>query len=254
MKFIQNIIDNIRGKNFNIFRCLFTYMHYLNNIRHINIPKFEIIFKFDDLANYDKKVRKLDNFIKEENLKVCWGIIGKYLENPSQEYIEFIKKNNNKNYQFFNHGYYHLSNSEYEFFDKSEDEQETYIRKTQNIVFKKTGIILNIFGAPCNHIDEHTKLALEKIPEIKYWFYGIDDFNGCNIKRVIDMELGVGNPNFRYFTEQLQLLNSDKKILVIQGHPYMWNYEQWFNFKLIVLYLKQAGCKFIFPNDIRRVE
>lgn len=248
-KIIEKIKDEYRRRGW--IRDLLLFVLTINTGIKLaeQFSKYKVIFKFDDLINSGKKVEKLDRYVKQEGLKVCWGIIGKSLENPDKNYIKFIKENNLKNYHFFNHGYLHLGGSEYEFFNKTKEEQETYIRQTQDIVLKNTGILLNSFGAPCNQIDKNTKLALENIPDIKYWFYGLD-FKGYNIQRLIDMENGVGNPDFKYFLNNFKNLKTDKKVLTIQGHPYMWGYKQYLNFKLIIKFLKKIGCEFIFPEDI----
>lgn len=254
IKFGQNLIDFIRFKNCkicNLKSIIQSYLYYKKALKEIKkIPKYKIIFKFDDLINYNKNVKKLDEYVKNEKLKVCWGIIGNSLEKPDKNYIQFIRENNLKNYHFFNHGYLHLCAPEYEFFDKPQNVQEDFIKKTQDIVLDKIGINLNSFGAPCNHIDENTKLALENVSDIKYWFFGLEDFKGVNIKRLVDMENGAGNPDFIFFLDNLKNLKTDYNILTIQGHPYMWNKLQKFNFRLIVKFLKKINCEFIFPEDI----
>ena len=251
---VQRAIDILRGKDFNLKRIIKSYLCYRNALKYATtFPKYKIIFKFDDLVNCDETVLKLDNIVQKRNLKVCWGIIGKSLENPDPNYITFLKENNLKNYHFFNHGYLHLVGPEFEFFKKTKNEQEIFIKRTQDVVFEKTGIKLNSFGAPCNHVDENTKFALETVPDIRYWFYGFDDFSGCNIKRLIDMENGVGNPDFIFFYNNLNKVKNDNNILTLQGHPYMWNETQNVNFCLIVKFLKRIGCKFIFPEDIETI-
>lgn len=250
----QKIIDIIRGKSFNLKRIAMSYLSYKKSLKHISdFSKHKIIFKFDDLVDCGETVLELDKFIKREKLKVCWGIIGKSLENPDPNYIIFLKENNLKNYHFFNHGYLHLGGPKYEFFQNSKNEQEAYIRKTQNIVLERTGIKLNSFGAPCNHIDNNTKLALENFSDIKYWYYGLDEFKGTNIERLIDMENGVGNPDFIFFYNNLNKVKNGNNILTLQGHPYMWNETQKVNFYLIVKFLKRIGCEFIFPEDIETI-
>ncbi len=115
----QRLIDIIKFNNNNIIKIIKLYCDYKNAVKYINdFPKYKIIFKFDDLINFDKKVRRLNKFLKQEGLKACLGIIGKSLENPDKNYIKFLKENNLKNYLFFNQGYLHLVGPEYEFFNK----------------------------------------------------------------------------------------------------------------------------------------
>ena len=248
---IQDVIDLLRGKNCNLLKIAKVHLSYKRALKSPrNIPAYKIIFKFDDLVDYSPKVRSLDKFIKRENIKACWGIIGSSMEKSTPDYIAFIKENNGKNYSFFNHGYLHLCGPEYEFQKQSTEKQLEYITKTQNIVFAKTGIKLDAFGAPCNHIDEYTKNALEKVPEITYWFYGLDNFNGRNLKRTADIEKGVGHPDFRYFLENIKNLQNPPKVLILQAHPYQWGSAEWAHFRLIIKFLKQAECEFKLPSEL----
>ena len=247
----QNIFAKVCSHYLNMCAIASAYRVYKQAlVKTPPLPKHAIILKFDDLVNYNKTVKRLDRYIKKYNLKACWGIIGKSFEQPSTCYCQFIKQNQSKNYTFFNHGYEHLGGPVYEFVKQSVSYQETQIRKTQDIVYQCTQLRLNVFGAPCNHIDSNTKLALENIPDIKFWFYGLEDYKGVNIKRVIDMENGVGNPDFIYFLDKLSKFNTSPQILTLQGHPYMWKRKQRFNFYLIVQFLLKSGCTFILPHEI----
>lgn len=254
IKIIQNFIDVLRGKNkfdFSLYVKAYKQYKFLkSNQSDAKDKKYKIIFKFDDLIDYGFEVKQLDKIVKKENLKVCWGIIGKSLEKPSKCYINFIKENNQKKYHFFNHGFYHLGGPAYEFLDKPQEKQENYIKKTQKIVLDKTGIELNSFGAPCNKIDNNTLHALENVNEIKYWFYGLKGFSGINIERVIDMEIEVGKPEFDFFKKNWESVDKTKEFYTLQGHPYMWGILGFLNFKCIVEYLKQQGVEFILPENI----
>lgn len=215
-------------------------------------PRYRVLFKMDDLADVCGKVRRLDRIVRAANLKICWGIIGKSLENPEKGYLPFLtSRHASGRYRFFNHGYTHTGAPDYEFFDKPADVQEKSLRRTQDLMRQKTGITLNAFGAPCNHVDQNTALALKNLPEIKFWFYGLDNFGGTVIRRVIDMENGVGNPDFAFFkTQWAQLPKTENMYFTLQGHPYMWGKTAFLQFRCIAAFLKHEGCRFILPEEL----
>ena len=210
----------------------------------------QVIFKFDDLSDFGRKVKRADILVKLLKIKVLWGIIGKSLENPDKKYLEFLRNRNTmKYYRFFNHGYYHLMGEEYEFTGKTKEEQKEYIEKTQRIVYENTGILPDTFAAPCNHTDENTVNALNEFPEIKYVLFGSEKFCGRNFSRTINMENGAGNIDFEFFRWQWECRDKRNKIITLQGHPYAWNVEKSLQFALIVLFLRKHGCRFVFPEE-----
>lgn len=219
----------------------------------ISSKKYAVLLKFDDLEGVSPQLKKLDRIVRRQHLKICWGIIGKSLEKPTTKYVSYIQeKYKSKKYHFFNHGYLHTGYPDYEFFEKSVEDQRDSIQKTQKLVQEHTGILLNSFGAPCNHIDVNTAIALKDFPEIKYWFYGLDDNSpATNIKRIIDMENGVGKPDFYFFRKQWNKLpKSPNMYFTLQGHPLMWSGRSFLHFRCIVAFLKHEGCYFILPEEI----
>lgn len=137
----------------------------------------------------------------------------------------------------------------YEFQDKSFEQQLHSILLTQEIIKNKTGITIHSFGAPCNHIDENTLIALSQVPEITTWFYGTKNEFNTNLPRRIEFEKEVGKTDLFFFIEQYKKL-IDKKLLVIQAHPYYWHKLSFYEFYLFVLLLKKEGYTFIFPSEV----
>ena len=90
------------------------------------------------------------------------------------------------------------------------------------------------------------------IPQIKYWFFGRDEYKGITIKRISDMEIQVGSVDFSFFIKKYRNLIKNNKVqtITLQGHPCMWGKFDFANFKLIVCFLKKQGCNFIFPEDL----
>lgn len=166
-------------------------LKYFFSFRFIRRKRFQVILKLDDLTNYSFAVKKMDHFIRWNNICVSWGLVGRSLEEPSKEYIQFLKKNKtDKHYHFFNHGYLHLWQKKYEFNGPSVEEQYDYLIKTQKIAKEKANIILNCFGAPCNQVSEFTAKALDKIAEIKYWYFGLPNSS----KLVLDYPSRINTP------------------------------------------------------------
>lgn len=210
-----------------------------------------IIFKADDLNGLTENVKKLDRFVLSENICVSWGIIGTSLDNPTDDYIKFVKDRlDSKNYHFFNHGYLHLWKGEYEFYAKNYNEQHEYIKKTQDLFLKNLGTALDSFGAPCNKIDETTLSVLQAFPEIKFWYFGLPNTNKINLKRLADIENGVGKPEFDYFYTNIMKLSIKKdQILVLQIHPNQWTKERFLEFSLCIKLLKKMKCSFVNPDS-----
>lgn len=236
-----------------------------------------ILFKADDLSTISKAVISLDKFVNKFDIKVCWGIIGKYLNNHKT--VDFIKsKLNTCNYEFFNHGYDHNTDSKnniFEFKGKNIDYQLEHFYRTQDLFYKKTGGILHGFGAPCNAIDQNTTVAISKYNEkvensfkIKYWFNAHMVENGhmienvTNIKTSFILESKVGVITFKdllrfrkNFSKQVKndKLSSDKTTLItIQIHPYFWTFLSFVYFRIIITYLclfNKSKFKFVTPSE-----
>ncbi len=213
--------------------------------------KYEIIFKADDLSGITDNVLQLDELIKRQRIRVSWGIIGSSLRNYDKDFIEFLKKNKRfSRYHFFNHGWLHLGGEEDEFKNKNMTYQLEALQNTQRIVAEKIGLVLNTFGAPCNHIDDNTLDAMERIPELRYWYYANPKTTKINILRSFELEKGVGKPNYDFFVENWTKCTNKARILTFQIHPNMWSQDAFAEFEKIVLFLKKKGCRFITPNQV----
>lgn len=155
-------------------------------------------------------------------------------------------------YEFFNHGYTHsFAGANYEFFEKSTEEQLQSIKKTQCIVKEKTGITLIAFGAPCNHIDQNTKNAIEKVNEIKIWFYGLDDaVDKISLKRTVNLEYSCGKISYEFFVNELRYTQKLPKILILQAHPNAWDKKSFKEFEHIVDFLEKSHCEFVLPKEL----
>lgn len=224
-----------------------------------------VIIKCDDFYELNENVNKLNEIIYKYNIKVSWGIIGGLLRN--KDAIDFVKKERRGgHYHFFNHGYYHYGSGDeegYEFENKAINKQIEYILMTQEIVKNKCGLILNCFGAPCNHVDYGTAVALSKIPQIKFWYYGINDvrFGIKVLPRSFELEQKVGKPKYTFFLESYEHFfksrhlngfgsNSPKYLATIQCHPNKWKDEDFLEFIKFLNFLNRNNISTITPNDL----
>ena len=247
----------------NFFTAIILYFHLIQykTMTFFTHPKpsYQIIIKADDLRNINHNITEFDKLINDEKIKVSYGIIGGTFDNnkSNKALARYIKhKNNDEHYHFFNHGYTHICNQKnyVDEFRKSKDEQTKSLKTTQNIVKNKTGVTLDTFGAPCNEINDDTTIALNELPEIKYWYYGKSDFERINFKRFINIENGVGNPDFYFLKSNLENLKLKNDIIVLQIHPNMWDKNQFLHFRVCIKYLKSLGAEFITPKDIKTEE
>lgn len=247
----------------NFFATVILYLHLIQykTITFFTNPKptYQVIIKADDLRGVNPNITKLDKLIEDENIKISYGIIGSsFDDNKSNKTLaKYIKqKNNSEHYHFFNHGYTHICNREnyIDEFKKSKEDQTESLKTTQNIVKNKTGVTLDTFGAPCNEINENTTTVLNESPEIKYWYYGNPEYKRINLKRIINIENGVGNPDFYFLKDNWKNLKSKNDIIVLQVHPNMWDKNQFLHFRVCIKYLKSLGAEFITPKDIKTEE
>lgn len=210
----------------------------------------KVIFKMDDLEGHSNEVLKLDKIVQSENLKVSWGVVGFSLEKGDSKYFGWVRsKNITGQYEFWNHGYSH-SSGPYEFLDQSVVQQKESLQKTQKLGKKKLGIIFRTLGAPANKIDENTAKALDKISEIKNWFYGLPSSKN-NLIRTVNMEFSVGNLDASKLKEAWESdLKPEDKLVVLQGHPNMWNDQNFAEFVKIIKFLKEKEVMFVLPADI----
>jgi peptidoglycan/xylan/chitin deacetylase (PgdA/CDA1 family) len=197
------------------------------------------------------------NYITEKNIKANIGLIGNSLDESGDAYNVFISKMkqivDNENIEIWNHGYTHAlsdTNDEgeiyHEFWNTPYEEQKEHLIKTQTLAKDLLGITLNGFGAPGNNNDENTVQALDEIPELKYWFYGIPDSNKLVFPRRIRIETCTGVPDYIYFVNS-SYLNDD--ILILEIHPANWKDENWNEFNRTIDLLISQDATFMKVYD-----
>ncbi len=223
-----------------------------------------IILKLDDLWNKERKVHQgwedVISYLNENNIKSTIGIIGESLETEDEVYFNWVKKRHNEGHEIWNHGYCHCKplidgETVSEFRDTPLEYQFEQLQKTQTLAKEKLGITLTTFGAPYNHTDSVTAVALDRLPEIKNWFY--NETNHPSSKKVysrinsVNIEYPVHKPNFELFKKGY-IENRTQEIITIQGHPRSWisDPNRILEFKKIIAFLKDENVTFSTPSKL----
>ena len=215
----------------------------------------KIIFKCDDLECLSDNVLLFDRIVKKYNLKASWGIIGRFIHEASEEYVQWISdKNLSGTYEFWNHGYSHgykskNDDTQYEFLLYSVKKQYRAIQQTQSLSKDKLGVTLACFGAPANKISWKTAIALLFCREIKGWFYGFR-LNKYIFDRSVEIEFPCGHVDFKKFKDAYIKWGKSKNIITYQIHPNMWQDDDFQQFEKIIQYLNKQGVEFVLPRDI----
>ena len=206
----------------------------------------KVVFKLDDFRGVTKNILKLDRIVRVENVKITWGIMGLYFSQLDDANIEWAKRSLGTGlYSYWNHGYTHAKD---EFKRLNLAEQIDHLKRTQEIIKNKLGITSLTFGAPCNAINKETVSAVESIEEIKYWFYGDEDYSKILLKAKYSIEFSLGRPNYEQFKASLKYFEGG--MLVLQAHPNMWKENDFLEFMKIISFLKENTCTFCFPEDL----
>ncbi len=218
----------------------------------------KVILKLDDLSQRGAVPGqgvmwswiKTDKMLERENVKAAIGIIGDSLEEPSEEYIKWIKgRMACRRYVLWNHGYVH---KEFEFKGPSKEEQKETLLKTQRLAKEKLGLTLHSFCSPWGNQDTNTVAALNEIPELTGWLFGNAMGLPCPayvFPRVVNLEYPVMNPNFEKTKAAYESKGRNLEMFVLQGHPNGWDDKRLAEFEKVVQFLKAEGCEFIFPEE-----
>jgi peptidoglycan/xylan/chitin deacetylase (PgdA/CDA1 family) len=224
---------------------------------NILVYKQIIFLKADDLINdnltgISQNWLRFINYIKLKKIKASLGLIGNSLQTKNALYYNFLKSiSTSNNFEIFNHGYTHVLNALNdtggvydEFKNRSVDDQKKHLLETENLVKDYLGILIHTFGAPGNAIDDNTEKALNEIPEINVWYYGLPDINKLVLKRSCEIEFPDGFPDYQKFINNY---DSTSNYLALQIHPNSWHDEQFSNFEKIIDFLLNKNVTFMNP-------
>ncbi len=227
----------------------------------ITVFKQLAIIKADDLVYTPDKIvsdnwKQFIDYVISRKIKAGLGLIAKSLEAGNAQYYSYLKNIVATGYiELWNHGYNHVINGidsngkTFDEFQKSNYEyQLEHLLRAQNLTKEKLGITMTSFGAPGNDIDETTRKALDAVPELKMWFFGLKDENKLVLNPAIDVEHPTFYPDYDKFVSHFRF-NSENTYLVLQVHPNSWDDKHFAEFWKIVDFLNSKNVTFITPSD-----
>jgi hypothetical protein len=224
-----------------------------------NEPQY-VIFKADDIREHPEDTlspgwTRFCDLIAEADITAALGLIGDSLVDPSDAYVDRLKGlASEARFSFWNHGFdHHLKQTRddgsvySEFHNTSLEHQSNHLAETQRLTSEHLGLTLDTFGAPGNHSDDNTPVALEAIPELSIWLYGDTRSKKHILERTINVEHPTHYPDFDAFSESYQ---ADIPVLTLQLHPSGWDDDRFNNFTSIVSFLKERDCVFTDPTEV----
>ncbi len=219
-----------------------------------------VIFKADDVREHPTDVlsagwTRFVSMIDDAGVTSALGLIGDSLRAPSAAYIDRLNElANSAAFELWNHGYDHHLNrptqdggTYSEFHNTSLAHQTHHLSKTQQLARDVLGITLTTFGAPGNHIDDSTRLALDSESDILVWFYGDLRSKKHILERTINVEHPVHHPDFKTFSKAYR---GDIPVITLQLHPGGWDDFRFNQFETILSFLKDQNCEFVNPKAL----
>jgi len=220
-------------------------------------PPMIIILKLDDLAHWiSPRWTRVNDFLTERRIRASYGIIGEELAKANADTIKWIKAVHEAGQiEIWCHGYHARTAEEKigEFEVGTADEQAAALKKCQDIARDKLGFELAAFGPHWSGTTDETDKALEATPQIKIWLYGPAKpkyFTRLSIPRIMALENPTFVPDFEKFKKIYDDQGSKQSVLVLQGHPDMWQAPgRWEGFVQIIDFLQAKGCTFMTPTE-----
>lgn len=222
-----------------------------------------IVLKLDDLQGTNEGVeprwQKVADFLAAREIKATVGVIGRSLECDRPGFLRWIvERHQSGALEFWNHG---LDHAEWqkagaprrEFSGTSYAHQRQHLRETNRLAQEKLGFPFTAFGAPFNATDDTTVAVLREEPGIAVWLYG--DLTTPASKTVlgrafaVNIEQPVLVPNFARFLEGYAH-NRAERYFVLQGHPSVWDDEQFAEFARVIDFLVEEKARFLFSAEL----
>lgn len=208
-----------------------------------------IILKADDLTNYkssgkSEQESNWKQFVRyladTKSLTANIGAVGDQFQSDgttSKAFYDDVRQNIviPGVIEIFNHANCFCPES----FSNNVDTQTQYanVNAAQNIISSALGVRPTVFGAPGNRKSKGTVEMMNRHPDMKVWFYGIDEVEGISLNRdkVINLER-VANTSLDSISSAQSIIetverNQSKGYLVFQGHPGNWSDSQFALFK-----------------------
>lgn len=222
-----------------------------------------ILLKFDDVVSNSRpgggpvppRWQRLADYLAANHIKGSFGVICQSLEQDNPAYFDWIKNIQKGGLiEIWMHGYHLKKNAlePGEFEHGAAEEQRAILEKSEKLAKEKLGFPLPAFGQHWSGTTAATDEALALIPEIKIWLYGWAKpryFKGLSLERIMALENPTFDPNPEKFEEIYNQVGVGKPVLLLQGHPNMWDDKHWEGFLKIVEFLKSKDVVFMTPSE-----
>ncbi len=216
----------------------------------------KIMLKLDDLQVLNgvcPSIATMD-YLKQKQVKAGLGAIANRFDAtaPStlNSYLSAVNSEGDKLFEIWHHGLDHVDP---EFKGTGYEYQKSHFDQATQLIKNLLGVQMHSFGTPFNASDAATNTVISEDPNYKAFMFpsipapassGI-----VNLTKRVDMENGVGNPEYAFFVTNYNTYKTTYDYMVLQGHPNQWTSAKLDQFKLIVEYLIAQGCEFVLPYD-----
>jgi peptidoglycan/xylan/chitin deacetylase (PgdA/CDA1 family) len=220
-----------------------------------------IILKLDDVTHEgtdgrhpvsDRWQRCVD-LLAERGVKSALGVIGYSLEEEHVAYFDWIKALHATGLiEFWNHGHWRRTQRDtIGEFEKSLQDQQASLKRTQALGREKLGIEFKVFGVHWSGFNESTEVAMASVPEIKIWLNGPAGLRSgpTILTGAIALEQPIFCPNFDAVTGEYEERGEKLPYLLLQGHPAGWDEARFDQFTRIVEFLRAKQCLFMTPSE-----
>jgi len=221
-----------------------------------------ILLKLDDVVAFNRgkgpvspRWQRITDYLVENKIHASFGIICSSLENDNPTYFRWIKDLHDQGtIEFWLHGYYNRKPEDKtgEFEQGTAAEQRAVLEKSEQLARRKLGFPLAAFGPHWSGTTDATDEALEQVPDVKIWLYGPKKpkhFSRLSLERVMALEDPTFVPDFDKFRRTYERVAANRDVLVLQGHPDMWDDSRWAGFMAIVGFLRARNCAFMTPSE-----
>ncbi|MDQ8208890.1 DUF2334 domain-containing protein [Coraliomargarita sp. SDUM461003] len=227
-----------------------------------NQSEVSIILKLDDMQQKRGAIpatwQRVYDYAGQRGIPFSAGVICNSLEGEAPEYFESLKAwEASGRVELWNHGYDHKMWNEgetriREFKGSGYEHQFKHMQRSQELGREKLGLTFVTFGAPFNGTDADTEKVLARMPGLKVWLYGArrEQLSLHVLKRnyKLNLEPKTGQLDYGQFTAAY-LSQSPGNVLVLQGHPMLWDDAEFEVFKQIIEFLEAQKVRFILPRD-----
>lgn len=225
----------------------------------------KVVLKLDDIG-VSKGVcvaTPIMDYLLQKDIKTSYGVIANRLDETALATLgKYIHAKNSKGeslVEIWHHGYDHsntnLPANLQEFKGTNYAFQKMHFAKADSLVKSRLGIQMQSFGSPFNAVDSTTLKVIAENPNYNAVMFFWDSLGKepqlTRLNNRVDLENGVGNPDFAHFVADFNKhLHYKQTAMVLQGHPNQWNEAKMEQFKKIIDFLIEQKFSFVLPVEL----